>query len=195
MWYVSYISLEFHSFPQLLMEKARYCFECLCTKGNDYDEVHPSDGSGTQSWIFCAQNHMKNKFLDILNIALFSFVCGIQHFKNQKPILWIPDLSLVQPRKQKQQHPSRGSLSGLRSSLQLFILRNRMSQSFSTVLRPWTVKILSKQQKNVLFVRGAIGVLNWKMYPQMDQESCLYYFGRNSPQQDIYQVDDPMQGE
>ena len=75
MWYVSYISLEFHSFPQLLMEKARYCFECLCTKGNDYDEVHPSDGSGTQGRTFGAQNQIKNVFLDILNIALFSFVC------------------------------------------------------------------------------------------------------------------------
>ena len=69
------LSLEFHSFPQLLMEKARYCFECLCTKGNDYDEVHPSDGSGTQGRTFGAQNQIKNVFLDILNIALFSFVC------------------------------------------------------------------------------------------------------------------------
>ena len=50
--------------------------------------------------IFGAQL-MKNEFLDILNKALFPFVCRIQHFKNQKPILWIPDLSLVQPRKQK----------------------------------------------------------------------------------------------
>ena len=83
MWYVSYISLEFHSFPQLLMEKARYCFECLCTKGNDYDEVHPSDGSGTQSWIFGAQNHMKNKFLDILVVLFYPDIskCKILHFE------------------------------------------------------------------------------------------------------------------